>query len=120
MKHFTELNSLRYKAMDSRTTQASMRKACRNLVSKFHSKNEFAIEFNEYITNYDEWNLSREVIIPLFQEAVSLPGSQTVLVRLSWFPNQHVWTFEALIAKFEKVFKTDSKSLDLFGKNKEE
>jgi hypothetical protein len=93
MKHFTELNSLRYKAMDGRTTHASMRKACRNLVSKFHSKNEFAIELNEYITNYDEWNLSREVIIPLFQEAINLPGSQTVLVRLNRFPNQKSWTF---------------------------
>lgn len=120
MKHFTELNSLRYKAMDGRTTHKSMRKACRNLVSKFQSKDEFAIELNEYLTNYGEWNLSREVIIPLFQEAISLPGSQTVLVRLSWFPNQHVWTFEAFIAKFEKVFETDSKSLDLFSKNKRE
>ena len=120
MKHFTELNSLRYKAMDGRTTHSSMRRACRNLVSKFHSKNEFAIEFNEYITNYDEWNLSREVIIPLFQEAINLPESQTVLVRLNWFPNQKVWTFASLIAQFEKVFRTDSESLDLFSKNKGE
>ena len=116
MKHFKELHSLRYKAMDRRTTHSSMRKACRNLVSKFHSKNEFAIELNEYLTNYGEWNLSREVIIPLFQEAVKLPGSQTVLVRLSWFPNQHTWTFDKLIAEFEKVFGTDSKSLDLYRK----
>ena len=67
MKHFKELHSLRYKAMDGRTTHASMRRACRNLVSKFHSKNELAIELNEYITNYDEWNLSREVIIRCFR-----------------------------------------------------
>lgn len=120
MKYFTELNSLRYKAMDGRTTHASMRKACRNLVSKFHSKNEFAIEFNEYITNYDEWNLSREVIIPLFQEAINLRGSQTVLVRLNWFPNQKAWTFASLIVQFEKVFGTDSESLDLYSKNKGE
>ena len=120
MKHFTELISLRYKAMDGRTTHASMRRACRNLVSKFHSKNEFAIELNEYITNYDEWNLSREVIIPLFQEAINLPGSQTVLVRLNWFTNQKSWTFASLIAQFEKVFGTDSESLDLFSKNKGE
>ena len=120
MKHFTELNSLRYKAMDGRTTHSSMRRACRNLVSKFHSKNEFAIELNEYITNYDEWNLSRKVIIPLFQEAINLPGSQTVLVRLNWFPNQKAWTFASLIAQFEKVFGTDSESLDLYSKNKGE
>ena len=120
MKHFKELNTLRYKAMDGRTTHSSMRKACRNLVSKFQSKDEFAIELNEYLTNYGEWNLSREVIIPLFQEAINLPCSQTVLVRLSWFPNQHAWTFAALIAKFEKVFRTDSESLDVFSKNKGE
>ena len=120
MKHFTELHSLRYKAMDGRTTHSSMRRACRNLVNKFDSKNELAIELNEYITNYGEWNLSREVIIPLFQEAINLPESQTVLVRLNWFPNQHAWTFAALIAKFEKVFRTDSESLDLFSKNKGE
>ena len=51
MKHFKELNSLRYKAMDRRTTHSSMRKACRNLVSKFHSKDELAIELNEFVTN---------------------------------------------------------------------
>lgn len=120
MKHFKELNSLRYKAMDGRTTHASMRRACRNLVNKFDSKDELAIELNEYITNYGEWSLSREVIIPLFQEAVNLPGSQTVLVRLSRFPNQNVWTFEAFIAKFEQIFGTDSEYLDLYSKNKGE
>ena len=120
MKHFKELHSLRYKAMDGRTTHSSMRKACRNLVSKFHSKDELAIELNEFVTNYGQLSLPREVIIPLFQEVVNLPGSQTVLVRLSWFPNQHTWTFEAFIDKFEKVFKTDSKSLDLFSKKKRE
>ena len=120
MKHLKELNSLRYKAMDGRTTHSSMRKACRNLVSKFDSKNELAIELNEYITNYDEWSLSKEVIIPLFQEAVSLPGSQTVLVRLSRFRKQNAWTFASYIAEFEKVFGTDSESLDLYSKNKGE
>ena len=116
MKHFKELHSLRYKALDGRTTHQSMRKACRNLVNKFDSKNELAIELNEYITNYDEWNLSREVIIPLFQEAINLPESQTVLVRLHWFPKQNVWTFAELIAEFEKLFGMDSESFDLFTK----
>ena len=51
MKHFTELNSLRYKAMDGRTTHSSMRRACRNLVNKFDSKDELAIELNEFVTN---------------------------------------------------------------------
>lgn len=120
MKHIKELQSLRYKAMDGRTTHSSMRKACRNLVSKFDSKNELAMELNEYIIDYNKWNLSRELIIPLFQEAVNLPGAQTVLVDLYWFPNQKASTFAELIAKFEKVFRTDSESLDLFSKNKGE
>ena len=116
MKHFNAIKSLRYKALDGRTTHQSMRKACRNLVNKFDSKNELAIELNEYITNYGEWNLSSKVIIPLFQEAVSLPGSQIVLVRLHWFPKQNVWTFAELIAEFEKLFGMDSESFDLFSK----
>lgn len=64
--------------------------------------------------------MHREVIILLFQEAANLPGAQTVLVRLHWFPKQNVWTFAELIAEFEEILGTDSKSLDLFGKNKEE
>ena len=118
MKHFKELHSLRYKAMDGRTTQQSMRKACRKLVSQFYSKNELAMELNEYITNYGEWPLHREVIIPLFQEAANLPGAQTVLVRLHWFHKQNVWSFAELIAEFEEILGTDSESFDLFNTNK--
>ena len=92
----------------------------RNSIVGFEPENEFDIELNEYITNYGEWNLFREVIIPLFQEAITLPDSQTVLVRLNWFPNQKAWTFASLIAQFEQIFGTDSESLDLYSKNKGE
>ena len=118
MKYLNEFNKLRYKALDGRTTHQSMRKACRDFVNKFHSKNELAVELNEYITNYGEWTLYREFIIPLFQEAVNLPGAQTVLIRLHWFPKQNVWTFAELIAEFEKLFGMDSESFDLFAKTK--
>ena len=116
MKHFDAIKSLRYKALDGRTTHSSMRRACRNLVSQFYSKDELAMELNEYITNYGEWPLYIEVIIPLFQEAANIPGSQNVLVRLHWFPKQNVWTFAELIAEFEKLFGMDSESFDLFTK----
>ena len=118
MKYYNDFKSLRYKALDGRTTHQSMRKACRKVVSKFTSKDELAMELNEYLTNYSEWPLYREVIIPLFQEAISLPGAQIILVRLHQFPKQNAWTFAELIAEFEEILGTDSESFDLFNANK--
>ena len=118
MKHFNDIKSLRYQALDGRTTHQSMRKACRKLVDKFSSKDELAMELNEYLTNYSEWTLYREIIIPLFQEAASLPGAQIVLVRLPQFTKQNAWSFAELIAEFEEILGTDSESFDLFNTNK--
>lgn len=116
MKYFNDMKSLRYQALDGRTTHKSMRKACRKFVSKFNTKDELAMELNDYLTNYGKWPLYIEVIIPLFQEALSLPDAQSVLVPVIQFPKQNAWTFAELIAEFEEIKGISSEEFDLFSK----
>ena len=78
MKHFKELFALRSKIYDGRTTKKSMMKAAERYVQLFESRDELAIELNEYETNYPEWSLPNSVTIPLGRAALTLPNEQTI------------------------------------------
>ena len=78
MKHFKELFALRSKLQDGRTTRHSMMISAERYVQLFESKDEIAIELNEYKTNYPEWSLPNSVTIPLGWAALTLPGEQVI------------------------------------------
>ena len=53
-------------------------KAAEQYVQLFESRDELAIELNEYKTNYPEWSLPNSVTIPLGWAALTLPNKQTI------------------------------------------
>lgn len=93
MKHYQELNELRNKISDGRSTRRSIEQAAEQYVKLFENKNELAIELNEYKNIHFERSLPTIITDAIATAAVKLPGNQLVLWN-TYNPNMPMATFE--------------------------
>lgn len=93
MKHYKELNALRNKISDGRSTRDSIARAAAYYVSLFDTKDELAIELNEYKNIHFERSLPTIITDAIATAAVKLPGDQLVLWN-TYNANMPMATFE--------------------------
>ena len=93
MKHYKELNALRNKISDGRSTRRSIARACEQYVKLFDNKDALAIELNEYKNVHYEFSLPTIITDAIVTAAVKLPGHQLVLWN-TYNPNMPRATFE--------------------------
>lgn len=93
MKHYKELNALRNKISDGRSTRDSIARAAAQYVSLFDTKDELAIELNEYKNIHFERSLPTIITDAIATAAVKLPGDQLVLWN-TYNANMPMATFE--------------------------
>lgn len=79
MKHYKELNQIRNKLSDGRSTRRSIARACEQYVKLFDNKDELAIELNEYKNIHFERSLPTIITDPIAKFGSNLPGDQLVL-----------------------------------------
>jgi hypothetical protein len=79
MKHYKELNALRNKISDGRSTRRSIAREAEKYVKLFNTKDELAIELNEYKNIHFERSLPTIITDPIAQFGSNLPGDQLVL-----------------------------------------
>lgn len=79
MKHYKELNELRNKISDGRSTRRSITRAAEKYVKLFGTKDELAMELNEYKAIHFERSLPSIITGAIATAAVKLPGDQLVL-----------------------------------------
>ena len=79
MKHYKELNAIRNKLSDGRSTRHSIALACEQYVKLFDNKDALAIELNEYKNVHYERSLPTIITDAIAAAAVKLPGDQLVL-----------------------------------------
>jgi hypothetical protein len=79
MKHYKELNALHNKISDGRSTRQSIARAVAQYVSLFDTKDELAIELNEYKNIHFERSLPTIITDFIAQFGSNLPGDQLVL-----------------------------------------
>lgn len=79
MKHYKELNALRNKISDGRSTRRSIARAAAQYTALFNTKDELAIELNEYKNIHFERSLPTIITDAIAAAAVKLPGEQLVL-----------------------------------------
>lgn len=96
MKHYKELNALRNKISDGRSTRQSIACAAAQYVSLFDTKDELAIELNEYKNIHFERSLPTIITDPIAQFGSNLPGNQLVLWD-TYNPNMPRATFEEYV-----------------------
>lgn len=96
MKHYKELNALRNKISDGRSTRNSIARAAAQYVSLFDTKDELAIELNEYKNIHFERSLPTIITDPIAQFGSNLPGDQLVLWN-TYNPNMPRATFEEYV-----------------------
>lgn len=93
MKHYKELNALRNKISDGRSTRQSIARTAAQYVSLFNTKDELAIELNEYKNIHFERSLPTIITDAIAVAAVKLPGDQLVLWN-TYNANMPMATFE--------------------------
>lgn len=96
MKHYKELNALRNKISDGRSTRDSIARAAAQYVSLFNTKDELAIELNEYKNIHYEFSLPTIIADAIAVAATKLPGYQLVLWT-TYNPNMPRATFEEYV-----------------------
>lgn len=96
MKHYKELNTLRNKISDGRSTRDSIARAAAQYVSLFDTKDELAIELNEYKNIHFERSLPTIITDLIAQFGSNLPGDQLVLWT-TYNPNMPRATFEEYV-----------------------
>ena len=96
MKHYKELNALRNKNSDGRSTRHSIARAVAQYVSLFDTKDALAIELNEYKNIHFERSLPTIITDPIAQFGSNLPGDQLVLWD-TYNPNMPRATFEEYV-----------------------
>ena len=79
MKHYKELNELRNKISDGRSTRHSITRAAEKYVKLFNSKDELAMELNEYKAIHFERSLPSIITDAIAKFGSKLPGVQIVL-----------------------------------------
>lgn len=79
MKHYKELNALRNKISDRRSTRRSIARVAEQYVKLFDNKDALAIELNEYKNVHYERSLPTIITDAIAAAAVKLPGDQLVL-----------------------------------------
>ena len=93
MKHYKELNALRNKISDGRSTRRSIVRAAEQYVKLFDNKDALAIELNEYKNVHYERSLPTIITDAIAAAAVKLPGDQLVLWN-TYNANMPMATFE--------------------------
>lgn len=96
MKHYKELNAIRNKLSDGRSTRRSIARACEQYVKLFDNKDELAIELNEYKYIHYEFSLPTIIADAIAVAATKLPGYQLVLWT-TYNPNMPRATFEEYV-----------------------